>query len=224
MTSQRLPGKMLREVAGRPMLQYVVDAVRAVRGLAGLVVATSSEASDDPIADYCAQQKISLCRGPLEDVAGRFLQVLDAHPNWDAFLRVTGDSPLLDPAICEQALELYRTERPDLVGNTLRRTFPKGQSVAVVSATAFRRACAAMAEPEDREHVTRYLLHRPEEFRMIGFTREPDRGTLDLSVDTEEAFQLFAVLVGSLERPPWTYRLADLLDRYDKIAPGQSGS
>src|SRR5688500_16406077 len=106
MSSSRLPGKVLREEGGKQLLGYLLERVGRCSCLGGVVVATSTEAADDPVARYCAEQGVPCCRGPLEDVAGRFVRVLERYPE-EAFVRLTADSPLLDPALVERAAALF---------------------------------------------------------------------------------------------------------------------
>ena len=107
MTSTRLPGKVLRPLAGRAILGLLVDRMRRATALNDIVVATSIQRSDDAIAAFCAVEGIDCVRGSLDDVAGRMLDAAE-QSRADAFLRISGDSPLLDPAIADHAARLFR--------------------------------------------------------------------------------------------------------------------
>jgi spore coat polysaccharide biosynthesis protein SpsF len=209
-SSQRLPGKVLREVDGKPLLGYLLERLRRCREIAQAVVATSTDVSDDAIARYCEAQATRLYRGPLEDVLGRFVEVAESL-DASALVRVSGDSPLMDPAIVDRAVSLYAAEGADLVTNVQVRSFPKGQSVEVISTDALRRAAAETDDAEDREHVTRYLYRHPEQFRIRNFKREGDAADIQLSVDTPADFQMFEQIVAAMERPPAEYGLDEIL-------------
>jgi spore coat polysaccharide biosynthesis protein SpsF len=155
----------LREVDGRPLLGYLLERLRRCREIAQTVVATSTDVSDDAVARYCEAQATRLYRGPLEDVLGRFVEVAESL-DASALVRVSGDSPLMDPAIVDRAVSLYAAEGADLVTNVQVRSFPKGQSVEVISVDALRRAASQTDDAEDREHVTRYFYRHPEQFRI----------------------------------------------------------
>src|SRR5689334_20418769 len=102
-SSQRLPGKVLRQVAGRTLLEFLLERLGRCREVSRIVVATSSEASDDAIAGFCQARSVALYRGALDDVLGRFLGVA-AELGEPALVRINGDSPLLDPAIVDRAI------------------------------------------------------------------------------------------------------------------------
>jgi len=91
------------------------------------------------------------------------------------------------------------------------RSFPKGQSVEVISVDALRRAASQTDDAEDREHVTRYFYRHPEQFRIRNFKREGDAADIQLSVDTPADFQMFEQIVAAMERPPAEYGLDEIL-------------
>ncbi len=209
-SSQRLPGKVLREVAGKPLLGYLVDRLKRCQELCQTIVATSTEPSDDPIAHFCQQQSIASYRGPLNDVLARFVAVAD-QLDVPALVRISGDSPLMDPAIVDCAVRLFQRGDADLVSNVQVRTFPKGQSVEVVSSDALRQASAQTSDAQDREHVTPYFYRHPERFRIRNFKREPSAADIQLSVDSAQDFAMFERLVAAMRRAPEDYGLEEIL-------------
>ncbi len=205
MSSRRLPGKVLAPLAGRPPLQYLLERLERCREIDQVVVATSIEPSDDPIAEWCEQRGASVHRGPLDHVAARFGEVIERF-GLDAFVRVTGDSPLLDQALVDRGAALYREGDRDVVTNVFpRSTFPSGQSLEVVGAEPFGRALERMTEPDEREHVTRYLYRHHENFRIENFLADRDDADLDVSLDTEEDARLIGAVLDRMERPHWEY-------------------
>jgi spore coat polysaccharide biosynthesis protein SpsF len=217
-SSVRLPGKVLREVAGKPLLQYLVERLRHAASLDRLVLATSSDVSDDAVAALGKRLGLEVIRGPLDDVLGRFLLAARQYA-LASLVRVNGDSPLLDPALVDRAVALYEAGGADLVTNTFPRSFPKGQSVEVMSCAALERA-AASQDPQDREHVTRYLYRHPEQFRIANFAREPNAGDLQLSVDTADDLRVFERLIARLDRPHWEVGVEELIALLPGLAPG----
>ncbi|MCA9289719.1 MAG: NTP transferase domain-containing protein [Phycisphaerales bacterium] len=217
LTSRRLPGKVLRPLHGRPMLTYLLERLERCRRLRSIIVATSADASDDPIASFCAGRGVPCVRGPLEDVAGRFGAVLDAFEP-DAFVRVCADSPLLDPALVDHAAARYRATIADVVSNVVGRTYPSGQSVEVVGVSAFRDACARMTEPFDREHVTPYLYRHADRYRIHGFRSSRPMGNVGLAVDTEADLASVTAILAAMERPHWDYGLDQLLTLHTRTA------
>lgn len=212
-SSVRLPGKMLMDLCGRPMLGRVVDRVSSARQIQRVVVATSSEASDDAIAAFCANEGVQCHRGSLDDVMERFRQVVRAE-SAEAFVRISGDSPLIDPAVIDLAVGYYRQADCDLATNVYVRTFPKGQSVEVVRTAALDRLRERVSTPDHREHVTKAFYEDPRWFRIVSFTSGCDAGAVNLSVDTQEDFERARRLVSALPAAGWrnllTAQQADL--------------
>jgi spore coat polysaccharide biosynthesis protein SpsF len=209
LSSHRLPGKVLKDLCGKPMLAWTLERVRAAKLVTNLVVATSSEGDDDAVAAFCAGQGVTCHRGPLDDVAERFAQVVRAETAF-AFLRITGDAPLIDPAVMDMAIGLYQAGKWDLVSNVLVRSFPIGQSVEVVRSDTFLKALAEMNDPAEREHVTQFLHKNRTRYRTVNFTSGADAASVQMSVDTPEDFATAQYLVARSGGRPGGWR--DLLD------------
>jgi len=216
MSSRRLPGKVLKPLAGKPVLGHVVDRCKRVEGADLVAVVTSVEPSDDPVAAFAEDAGVALFRGSLDDVAARFIGAAAALET-DAFVRVNADSPLLDPALLARGIAMFRGGGADLVSNVARRTFPTGLSVEVVDRARYQTAYGGM-DAEEREHVTLHYYRNPEQFRIASFESERELGDRTLSVDTPEDFERIERIVCALERPDqdhdWegTIALAERLD------------
>lgn len=212
LSSRRLPGKVLKDLAGRPMLAWTLERVRAAQLVTSAVVATSDQSDDDAVADFCADRGVTCHRGPLENVAERFAVALRAEQA-DAFVRITGDAPLIDPAVIDAAIRLYQAGDWDLVSNVLVRSFPIGQSVEVLRKAAFLAALGEMEDMEDREHVTRFLHRNRAHYRMVNFTSGADAAQIQMSVDTPEDFATAQYLMAqSKGRPGGWGELLGLLE------------
>jgi spore coat polysaccharide biosynthesis protein SpsF len=186
MSSARFPAKVLAPLAGKPVIRHVVERVASVLPVERIIVATSDQASDDPLASYVRQLGPAVVRGPLDDVAARFRQSLAAHPcEW--FIRICADSPLLDPQLLQRMIGIAEGSDADLVTNIHPRTFPAGQSLELVRSATFLAIDAAALDRDDREHVTRCYYRRPQAFRIVNVEREGGgRGGDSLAVDTPE--------------------------------------
>lgn len=196
MSSRRLPGKAMVDVHGRVLLGRVVDRLMRAERLSRIVVATSDRADDQAIADLCARDGIPCVRGPLDDVADRFRQVVEQH-RAEAFVRISGDSPLIDPMLVDRAVRYFQQGDCDLVTNVQPRTFPRGQSVEVLLSETFTRACEAMTTDSQREHATNIYYEQPGAYRTLSFTSGMACSHINLSVDTQEDL---AVIEAILER------------------------
>jgi spore coat polysaccharide biosynthesis protein SpsF (cytidylyltransferase family) len=213
MSSQRLFGKVLKIISGKPLLGYVYEKLLHCRDLKHIVISTSTDPSDDPIEAFCRQNKIGFFRGSLHDVAGRFKATID-HYGFDGFVRVNADSPLLDQRLIERGLRLFRTHDADLVTNVFPRTYPPGQSVEVIRSEAFQKGYERITTSEDREHVTRYFYRHNKDFSIINFTTDRDYGDMHFTVDTQSDFQHICAIVQSMNRAPWEYSLEQLAILY----------
>jgi spore coat polysaccharide biosynthesis protein SpsF len=209
-SSQRLPGKVLRPLCGKPLLAHLVGRLQRSAVLDVIAVATSTEPSDDAVAAFCADSGISCQRGSLDDVLGR-IQAAAHALQLDGIVRVSGDSPLLDPGLVRQAVKLFRRGGWDLVTNVQVRSFPKGQSVEIIAAAALEEVAAKAKAAAEREHVTPYLYAHPNLFRIRNLVARVARPTLQLSVDTAEDFtRIEAILTAAGAR-------ADRLDLEEAV-------
>jgi spore coat polysaccharide biosynthesis protein SpsF len=210
LSSVRLPGKVLMDLGGQPMLAWVLARVLAARMVTNVAVATSIEPRDNAVADFCKAHNVSCHRGPLDNVAERYAMIARAEGAY-GFVRITGDAPLIDPVLIDTAIRLFQAGTWDLVTNVLEapprlmRTFPKGQSVEVLRTDTFLKVYAEMDEAADREHVTRFYYRHPERFRLVAFTSGTAAGGVQLSVDTLEDFAFAQSLIAKTKGrlAPW---------------------
>jgi spore coat polysaccharide biosynthesis protein SpsF len=212
MSSTRLPGKVLRPILGRPMLSWQIDRISRSKAINRLVVATSREASDDPIQDFCDSDKVLCYRGELRDVLSRFQGAANAFGPAAHVVRLTGDCPLIDWTIIDAAIELQRHSGSDIAGNAIVRTYPDGLDVEVVSREALDRAFHEATEAGHREHVTQYIYHHPERFRLAHLTQTPDLGLLRWTVDTPADFEMVEKVFAGLAHRQNAFLTQDVLD------------
>ena len=184
MTSRRLPGKILADIAGRPQLQRVVERARAAGVFDAVVVATSTNETDDPVEVFCRKEGIPCIRGSLEDVLDRYAAAAAAS-GADIITRLTADCPLLDPAVIRRIVIAFDPTKHDYVSNSLERTFPKGLDTEVFSRAALIKAAEGAHAPNEREHVTPYM-HNPALFRIAQVKQKDDRSSLRWTVDYPE--------------------------------------
>lgn len=183
MSSTRLPGKVTAEVAGAPMILRQIERLRRSHRLDRIVVATSSDRSDDGLAAMLALHDVAVHRGPLDDVLGRFDGALGAHPA-EIVVRLTADCPLADPEVIDATIDLLVSRGLDYAANTpAHRTYPKGLDVEVMRATALLRAAREAQDPYEREHVTPYLYRHPELFAQDFISQTADEGEVRWTVD-----------------------------------------
>lgn len=188
MGSSRLPGKVLMNLEGEPMLARVVTRARRAGSLQDVVVATTTSAADDPVARLCAERGWLCFRGSEDDVLDRYERAAAAF-DVDVIVRITADCPLIEPALIDRVVREFLERRPavDYACNFRPAvTFPEGLAVEVLTREALHRAWRDDGNPAWREHVTEYVLNHPELFRFHGVTNDRDQSHLRWTVDQAE--------------------------------------
>ncbi len=218
MTSTRLPGKVLRPVAGQPLLHYHVQRLQA-SGLP-LYLAITDQPTDDALAAFATASSLPYFRGSEDDVLARYQQCAAAY-NLDVVVRVTSDCPLLDGSLVADAVQEYlAADNPRLyLSNVLERTFPRGFDFEVFSRELLDEAAAQATLPSDREHVTPYIhQNRSGQVQFRHVRRAEDRSAYRLTVDTADDFELIRQLIenyGAATLPADT--LIALLDAHPEL-------
>lgn len=226
--SKRLPGKILTEIGGCPAIRHIVDRIRRAAPWQPLVVATSCQASDEPIAEYCRRAGIECLRGSLTDVASRFIEAMQTF-DFDFGVRVNGDNVLLDPATLHAMLAIVETNQFDFVTNVPGRTFPYGMSVEVVRRSWYESLNSSMAEPAYREHVTKWLYENPELGRRYVYQNQvcPEAAGLQLALDTPKDLERVSEILSHAGSDPSSLdlpRIYDLVTRPAMRSPWQGES
>lgn len=193
MSSSRLPGKVLQEIAGQPMLARVAERARRARTVDDVMIATTTDPSDDPIEALCHERGYLVYRGSMFDVLDRFYGAASsAHA--DRIVRITADCPVIDPAVIDQVVEAFETTGADFACNRLpppwHRTFPIGLDTEVCSFAGLERAWKEAALPYEREHVMPYFYDEEGRFKVHVVEHDPDYGEQRWTVDTAEDLRL----------------------------------
>lgn len=188
MGSSRLPGKILKPLAGTPMLGRVVAAARGVSDIDAIVVATSDAPTDDAVVAWCAEVGIDCFRGSETDVLDRFAKAA-ATAEAEIAIRLTGDCPFLDPAVIAETVALRRVTGAAYASNVSPPTWPDGLDCEVMARDALDAAAAEADRPSDREHVTPFIRADRVRFPAVNLTC-PIPGAQDRrwTVDTPEDF------------------------------------
>jgi spore coat polysaccharide biosynthesis protein SpsF len=193
MSSSRLPGKVLLDIAGQPMLVRVVERTSKAKSLDGVIVATTTESPDDAIAALCAKRGYACYRGSVNDVLDRYYQAARAFQA-GVVVRITADCPVIDPDLIDQAVGELLRSGADFVANRLpppwHRTYPIGLDLEVCTFQALERAWRETDQPHQREHVMPYLYEEEGRFHSIQLDHDPDYGHLRWTVDTPEDLEL----------------------------------
>ena len=187
MSSTRFPGKVLADLQGEPMIIRQVERIRRATTLDQVVVATTTDQTDDELVVILERAEIPCVRGDLDDVLGRFIQVLD-HYNPDVVVRLTADCPLTSPSVIDQVVTAFHESNADYLSNTMTPTFPDGLDVEVVKAEVLRKVNAVTQDKPEREHVTLGVYRREDQFEIRNFAQGQDLSKLRWTVDTPDDF------------------------------------
>jgi spore coat polysaccharide biosynthesis protein SpsF len=204
--STRLPGKVLEDLDGRPMLRFMLDRLADLH-VDELVVATSSLERDDVVAEIAHAAGRPVVRGSEKDVLARFAGALAVHPA-DHVVRLTADCPLADPVVIEAVLSRHVDRGAHYTSNVFPRTFPRGLDCEVMSAAALLVANAEATDASEREHVTPFLYRRPERFRLANMRNDLTLGREGWTVDTAEDLEFVRRLVSYMPTNDFSWREA----------------
>lgn len=224
MGARRLPGKVLRDILGKPMLFRMVERVRRARRVGEVVIATTVSPGDDAIAEMARSEGISFFRGSEEDVLDRVLQAARTS-GADVIVELGGDAPLVDPRLIDEMIAYYLGNGFDYVANTAMRhsaawkkesTFPVGTSAEIFSTELLGKVAEWTRDPTDREHVSSYIFERPDRFRLgafeaVGKWASCRRSDIRLTVDTPQDLDLVREVFGRLYPPKPEFTLEDVV-------------
>lgn len=217
MTSSRLPGKILKEVLGKPLLEYQIERLRKVKRADQIVIATTDLPSDDPVFALSERLSVLCFRGPEDDVLGRYYGAIETYPS-KIVVRSTADCPLIDPNIVDAVIGLYQDGGYDYASNTLTRSFPRGLDCEVFSRKMLETALREGKKIYEREHVTPYFYQHPELYRLGCLKNSEDQSHHRWTVDTAEDFELISKLIAALYPTNPDFRMRDVLALF-KIHP-----
>ena len=226
MGSKRLPGKVLADISGTPMLGHVIRQVQYASTIEGVVVATSDNTLDDPIANYCATIGVECFRGNELDVLDRYYQAAKLY-NADPIVRITGDCPLIDPSVIDTVVKIFLESECDYATNTLRYTYPDGLDTEVFSFEALACAWKEAIKQSEREHVTPYM-RTSDRFSVCNVENRVDlssrnlRWTVDEESDLDFVKSVYDNLTDCL--PILMNDVLGLLDKKPDLVNSNSGA
>jgi spore coat polysaccharide biosynthesis protein SpsF len=213
MTSSRLPGKVLLPILGQPMLALQLERMRRATLLDDIVIATTTNVTDEPIVAFCQAHCTPCFRGLEDDVLSRYAGAASAFEA-DVVVRITSDCPLIEPGLIDQAVRIFHDAggQLDYLSNMLEPTFPFGLAVEVFSRRALQVADEKATQDSEREHVTPFIYRRPDEFRVQGIRASFDLSHHRWTVDTAEDFELVSRIFAALYPRNSQFEMHDVLE------------
>jgi spore coat polysaccharide biosynthesis protein SpsF len=185
MTSSRLPGKHMLEVCGKPILAHLIDRLKRVSSLDEIVIATTIDPADDVLCQLGTDCGVRFHRGSEEDVMQRVVDAA-ASVSADLIVEITGDCPVIDPEIVEQAIRMHCYNESDYTGNAEIRSYPDGMDVQVFSTVDLAEAAAITVDADDHEHVSLYFRRHPERYRHLHLVAPPELHWPELGLTLDE--------------------------------------
>lgn len=210
MSSTRLPGKVLKPILGRPMLSLHIERIRRAVQLHTILVATSSEVSDNPIAELCEKEGIACHRGSLNDVLDRFYTAAKKYQP-EHVVRLTGDCPLADSTIIDQVVAHHLKNGFDYTSNCRPPTFPDGLDVEIFRFSVLEQAWKEGIKPYEREHVTPFIWQQPERFKLSNVTAAKDLSHMRWTVDRAEDLAVVTKVYETLYSKNPAFGFSDIL-------------
>ncbi|MBE6064837.1 glycosyltransferase family protein [Clostridium cochlearium] len=215
--STRLPGKVLKKICGKTVLEHDIDRLRRIKNIDEIIIATTTLERDNDIVKECERLGVKCFRGSEEDVLSRYYYAAKEN-NADVVVRVTSDCPLIDPEVSEKIIQYYldNKDKYDYVSNTIERTYPRGLDTEVFRLKALEKAFNESKIQRDREHVTPYIWDNSDIFKLYYYKNDVDYSELRWTLDTEEDFRLINRIYGLLY--PYMnseFKFNDILNLYN---------
>lgn len=216
MGSHRLPGKVLKEIAGRTMIEQMLHRLSQARRLDKIIIATSTAPGDDALAELLCKNGVLVFRGSEDDVLSRYYEAAKVFKA-EIVVRLTGDCPLVDPFVVDETVKHHLNLEADYTSNTLERTYPRGLDTEVFSFEALEKAYLEARESYQREHVTPYFYLNPGIFKLQGVKAEGKlrRPDLRLTMDTAEDLELIRVIYDLLGQNGRFFKIEEVIELLD---------
>jgi len=216
MASTRLPGKVLADIGGKPALEVMIERLRLVPELNAIVLATTLNASDDAVEALGRRLGVGVWRGSEDDVLQRVLDAARNHKA-DVIVELTGDCPLIDPAVVSAVVRRYLEAGVDYVSNILTRSFPIGMDTQVFAVKVLADVSRRTADAADHEHVSLYIYRHPERYSLANLLAKPaeTRPQLRLTLDTAEDLRVIRAVHAALSPEGAGYSVARMIEFLD---------
>ncbi len=209
--SARLPRKVFEKILGKTMLWHVVNRLRFVKKLDGVMLAIPDTAENDALEEFCQQEGVPCYRGSENNVLARYYGAAKAFET-DTIVRITSDCPCIDPVLVDMLVERYYDLKADYIELDVERNFPRGVDAEVFSFRALEKAYLEARQPYEQEHVTSYIYEHPDLFSVhrVDASEELRRPDIRLTVDTKEDLEFVRAIYGELYNSSYPFSLQDI--------------
>ena len=217
MGSTRLPGKIMKEILGKPVILWDLDRISLSKLIDEIVVAIPYGKENDVIVDTIKEynDKIVITRGSENDVLDRYYQAA-VQANADVVVRITSDCPLIDPVVIDNVIEQFLDNDCDYCSNSLTRTYPRGLDTEVFSFKSLEEAWKEAKKDHEREHVTPYIIENPDKFKLLNVANGIDLSHLRWTLDTKDDFEFISAIYKRIFQKKQLFLIDDVLELLDK--------
>ena len=213
-SSKRLPGKVLKKIYNTELLKRVYNQVKKSKKIKKIIIATSNSNIDKKIVFFCKKNKFDFFCGPLNNVLKRFNLIIKKE-SYDSFVRISADSPFIDPKIIDKAINLFNNKKYDIVTNVFPRTFPKGFSVEVIKSKILKKFFFRIKNIDDQEHITKFFYRNYNKFKIYNIFNRSNLAEINLSIDTNNDLIMAKKIIKMCKKN--NFDLKDIVKAYKKI-------
>jgi spore coat polysaccharide biosynthesis protein SpsF len=217
MSSTRLPGKVMSQINGHPMIYWEISRISKAKLVNKTVVAISDQSSDDILANYLESIHQEYIRGSLDNVLGRYVKAEENY-NPSAIIRLTADCPLVMPELIDQYLEIFHKSDFDYLSNTLELSYPDGLDIEIIKPGIFKKLLEFNLSEEEKEHVTLGIYSRKDKFKTHNVSNKTNISDFRWTVDTSEDLAFVKSIYAHFESKEMNFTFEEVL-KYVKGNP-----
>ena len=210
MSSTRLPGKVMTQINGHPMIYWEISRISKAKLVNKIVVAISDQSSDDILADYLDSIHQEYIRGSLDNVLSRYVKAEEIY-NPSAIIRLTADCPLVMPELIDQYLEIFHKEDFEYLSNTIELSYPDGLDIEIIAPGIFKKLLEFSLSKEEKEHVTLGIYSRKDKFRTYNVSNKTNISQFRWTVDTSDDLAFVKSIYAHFESKEMNFIFEDVL-------------
>jgi len=217
--STRLPNKIFKLIEGKPLIWHITERVKRAKLVDEVIIATTTNAMDDSVEQWCNENGVAIYRGSENDVLNRYYGAA-VKAKADVVIRITCDDPFKDPGVIDGTVQYFLDNQFDFASNNNPPTFPEGLDVEVMTFKTLETMEQNAATDFEREHVTQYVYKNPDKFSVGNYPYERDLSKLRWTIDTENDLEMARLVYSQLypAKPFFTYKdILELLDKHPEI-------
>jgi spore coat polysaccharide biosynthesis protein SpsF len=210
MSSTRLPGKVMAQINGHPMIYWEISRISKAKLVNKIVVAISDQSSDDILADYLDSIHQEYIRGSLDNVLSRYVKAEEIY-NPSAIIRLTADCPLVMPELIDQYLEIFHKEDFEYLSNTIELSYPDGLDIEIIAPGIFKKLLEFSLSKEEKEHVTLGIYSRKDKFRTYNVSHKTNISQFRWTMDTSDDLAFVKSIYAHFESKEINFTFEDVL-------------